>query len=224
MKLTGAIFDFNGTLFFDSDYHNQAWNRLSYEIRNQPITIEEMNSGFHGVPNVEAIENLIPNKYTMEQKQELSQLKEKIYRDICLEQPSLSLVEGATQLFDWFVVKEIPFTIASASIIENIEFFCDVFNLTHWIKKEDIIYDDGTYADKVEMFNDALKNIHTDKDHCLIFEDSESGVKNAIKAGFKKIIVLHYKDYNPIFSQYPEVLYHANNFIDILNFLQKEDK
>lgn len=223
MKFTGAIFDFNGTLFFDSDYHNQAWNRLSYEIRNQPITTDEMNKGFHGVPNVEAIENLLPQKYSMDEKQNLSKLKEKYYRDICLEQPSLSLVEGATELFDWFKKTAIPFTIASASIIENIEFFCEVFSLTTWINTEDIIYDNGTYNDKVAMFDDALKKLKTDKENCLIFEDSKSGVKNAIQAGFKNIIVLHYKDYDVSFDQYPEVVYHSNKFTDILNFLQKND-
>ena len=73
------------------------------------------------------------------------------------------------------------------------------------------------------MFNDALEKINTDKENCLIFEDSLSGVKNAIKAGFKKIIILHYKDYDERFNQYKEVKFHSNNFVDILNFIKEND-
>lgn len=220
MKYTGAIFDFNGTLLFDSEYHNLAWNKISIELRNIGLSKEEMNSKVHGVPNVEAIENLIPLKFSKEKKEELSKLKEKYYRDICLQQREFKLVKGSIELFDFFKEQSIPFTIASASILENINFFYESFNLKNWIDKEDIIYDDGNYINKVEMFNDALNKIKTDKTNCLIFEDSISGIQNAIEAGFKNIIVLHYENYNRYFDQFEQVIYHSNNFVDILNFLK----
>lgn len=221
MKFNSVIFDFNGTLFYDGDYHNQAWNRLSLEIRKKPITFDEMHSSIHGVPNIEAIENLLPNQFTQQEKQQLSLRKEAYYREICLEQPTLSLVEGALELFQRLQSESIPFTIASASILENIDFFFDVFNLNQWFNKTNVIYDNGTYNDKVDMFLDALSNIHGKLSDCLIFEDSESGVKNAIAAGFKNIILLHQNELNPKFNQYPEIIFHADNFKDILTFLQQ---
>lgn len=223
MKFTGVIFDFNGTLLYDGEFHNQAWNILSNKLRNKSLSTEELNKYFHGVPNVDAIERLIPNTYSIEEKIALSELKESIYRDICRDQPNLSLVKGASEIFDWLTSQHIPFTIASASIRENIEFFYDTFNLTKWFEMDKIIYDNGLYHDKLEMFCDALKNIGTDKENCLIFEDSESGVKNAISAGFKNIIILHQNDYNTNFNTYPEVIFHATNFLDVIEFLKKED-
>lgn len=221
MKYTSVIFDFNGTLFYDADFHTQAWNRLSMEIRNQPITPDEMLTSVHGVPNIEAIENLAPHRYTNFEKQELSLKKEAYYRELCLEQTSLSLVDGALELFQALQKESIPFTIASASILENINFFCDVFQLTKWIDKPTITYDNGKYPDKVSMFLDALHNIDGELENCLIFEDSESGVRNAIAAGFKHIILLHQHEMNPTFNQVPEIIFHANNFRDILLFLQQ---
>lgn len=219
MKYTGAIFDFNGTLLFDSEYHNLAWNKLSLELRDIGLSKQEMNTKVHGVPNVEAIENLFHLKFSKEKKEELSKLKEKYYRDICLQQSEFKLVKGSIELFEFLKEQNIPFTIASASILENINFFYESFNLKNWILKENIIYDDGNYINKVEMFNDALNKIKTDKTNCLIFEDSISGVQNAIEAGFKNIIVLHYEKYNRDFDKFDQVIYHSNNFVDILSFL-----
>lgn len=221
MKLTGAIFDFNGTLFFDSNFHHEAWNLISLDIRGLPITDYEMNELVHGVPNIEAIENLTPNHYALEQRLKLSQLKEEYYRKICNEQANLSLVNHATELFDFFQKNKIPFTIASASIKENIDFFVKQFQLDKWIEPSIIVYDDGSYLNKVKMFNDALSLIHAKKESCIIFEDSLSGVKNAVEAGFKNIIVLHNNDYNSDFNSFPEVKYHSSTFIDIIDFIKE---
>ena len=42
----GVIFDFNGTLFFDSDKHVLAWNKLSEDLRGVGITPEELQTHF----------------------------------------------------------------------------------------------------------------------------------------------------------------------------------
>lgn len=219
MKLTGAIFDFNGTLFFDSSFHHEAWNRISLNIRGIPISDIEMNTLVHGVPNIEAIEKLAPNKYSLDQRIELSKLKEEYYRNICLEQTCIKLVDGSIQLFDLLKSHKIPFTIASASIKENIDFFVTQFNLDNWIDIDTIVFDDGSYPNKITMFNDALTHIGTKKESCFIFEDSLSGVRDAISAGFVNIIVLHHDEYNKEFNSFPEVKFHSSNFEDIINFL-----
>lgn len=61
MKLNckGVIFDFNGTLFFDSDKHVLAWGRLAEELRGCSISYEELLTHFYGVPNNRAIEYLL---------------------------------------------------------------------------------------------------------------------------------------------------------------------
>lgn len=220
MKYTSAIFDFNGTLFFDSDYHFLAWKKLCKELLNHDLTEHEMNIIIHGRPNIEAIERLAPGKYSLEEKNIISQQKEAAYREICASLENISLVEGANELMDYFKENKLPFTIASASIIENIKFFYTTFHLDNWLKLEDIIYDNGTYKNKIGMFNDALRILGTEKESCLIFEDSLSGVLSAISAGFKHIILLHQHEYRESFNKYPEILFHSNNFIDVLEYLK----
>ena len=55
----GVLFDFNGTLFFDSDKHVLAWGKLSEDLRGVGISSEELQTHFYGVPNNRAIEYLI---------------------------------------------------------------------------------------------------------------------------------------------------------------------
>ena len=55
----GVIFDFNGTLFFDSEKHVLAWGKMSEELRGTGIGREEMQEHFYGVPNNRAIEYLL---------------------------------------------------------------------------------------------------------------------------------------------------------------------
>ena len=42
MAYDGIIFDFNGTLFFDSDKQEQAWHTVSRQLRGKGFTSEEM--------------------------------------------------------------------------------------------------------------------------------------------------------------------------------------
>ena len=42
--MKGIIFDFNGTLFWDSKLHYDAWREFSKELRGYEFTDEEINT------------------------------------------------------------------------------------------------------------------------------------------------------------------------------------
>ncbi len=102
--------------------------------------------------------------------------------------------------------KGIPFTIASASIKENIDFFIESFGLDRWIKPEDIIYDDGTYENKIAMFHKAADVIGVDMKDIRIYEDSNSGIRNAYDAGCEQIVVICDKENEEEFMLRPGVI------------------
>ena len=45
--MKGILFDFNGTMFFDSIKHKEAWNAFSLKYRNKALSDEEMDH-MHG--------------------------------------------------------------------------------------------------------------------------------------------------------------------------------
>lgn len=189
MIYNGVIFDFNGTLFFDSEKHLLAWRKVAREFGKE-LSEQELNLHFHGVPNQEGIKYL-DNTLSDDEINKYSLLKEQYYRELCLEDTeSFHLVDYAYEYFDYLKGLGIPFTIASASIKPNIDFFVQSFHLDSWIDSKNIIYDNGSYKNKVEMFNDAAKTLGTTVEQCLIFEDSKSGIQDAYSAGCRNIIVV----------------------------------
>lgn len=212
----GVIFDFNGTLFFDSDKHVKAWNRLSQEIRGVKISPQELQEHFYGVPNNRAIEYLLQKKCDETELTRYSELKEAYYRDICREEKeSFHLVEGAEAYFDMLTENGIPFAIASASIKPNIVFFVESFGLDRWFPPERIIYDDGTFINKVAMFRCAAETIGVPLEDCLIFEDSESGIRNALEAGCSNVVVVDSMGVAKRYANQPGIVKIIRTFADL---------
>ncbi|WP_283650946.1 HAD family hydrolase [Ileibacterium valens] len=189
--MKGVIFDFNGTLFLDNDKHIKAWSKISRELRNKDITEEELHQKMNGKPNKLIIRYLNGDKEDKELEEKYSLLKEQYYREFCKEDTeNFHLIEGATELFDHLKERNIPFTIASASIKPNIDFFVESFGLDRWMDPEKIVYDDGTYEDKVDMFKKASKLIEVPLSEITVIEDSLAGIRNSIKAGVRDIRLL----------------------------------
>lgn len=214
--IRGVIFDFNGTLFLDNDKHILAWNRISEEIRGKGITEEELHEKMNGRPNRKIIEYLSDGKADEKESDRLSLLKEQYYREFCqADAENFHLIKGAEQLFDDLKEEGIPFTIASASIKPNIDFFVESFGLDRWMDPDAIVYDDGTYADKVGMFEKASELLQVPLSEMTVIEDSLAGVHNSIKSGIKDIRII---DSGHIASQVkdlPEVKQICNDMTEI---------
>lgn len=217
MQIDGVIFDFNGTLFKDSKYHELAWQEISYELTGTKMSIDDIRHYSHGACNEAVIDRFTNQQLTKEENLFYSRKKEALYRQMVQQDAaSAHLVEGAAKLFDCLMKKQIPFTIASASILENIDFFFDFFQLSRWFDLKQIIYDDGTYPNKVPMFLDALKQLKCNKENTLIFEDSFSGYQSAKEAGFKKIIII-YDDLSTVkeMQEFPYILKFIRTFDEL---------
>jgi len=208
MKYRGIIFDFNGTLFEDTRFHVAAWDEMRMSLEGEHVTEEIMDKEYSGMPNVETLKKMTNNTKSIEELNELSKKKEELYRKaVSNMEGGPRLNNGAPELFDRLQEEGIPFTIASSSIRENIDFFVEIFHLDQWINPENIVYDNGTYPNKVQMFLDAKKKIGLKQDDpILIFEDSLSGIRSAEKTGADIIaikrasLVNQYKEYSHIIA------------------------
>ena len=64
--MKGIIFDFNGTLYWDSKLHYEAWREYSKILRGVEFTDEEMREKMFGHTNEDIIEYAIGKKPTKE--------------------------------------------------------------------------------------------------------------------------------------------------------------
>ena len=106
----GVIFDFNGTLFMDSDKHVLAWGKLSRQLRGMDVSLEELQSHFYGVPNNRIIGYLLGRDCPEEELSFYSEKKEAYYRDYCAaDTASFHLVDGANAFFTQLQKNAVPF-------------------------------------------------------------------------------------------------------------------
>lgn len=152
-----VLLDFNGTLFFDSPYHELAWKAISEELRDTEMSDEELTDHMHRKNNEKVIEYILGKHIEDEENKRYSLKKEAMYRDMCITHPdSFRLVYGVEAFLNQLVERNIPFTIANTSIKQNIGFFVEHFHLDHWLDPALNVYDDGSYTTKVESFMKEL--------------------------------------------------------------------
>lgn len=209
----GVIFDFNGTLIDDGRFHIIAWDNIAYNNFGIHLTVKDLATTFNGKPNKETIKILSNNTISDSENDRLSDLKEEAYRK-ALKESGTKLRPGAIELFNILKAKDIPFTIASASVKANIDFFIELFELDKWIDPSKIIYDDGTYDNKLKMFIDA-KKVLGNPDKTIIFEDSLSGLKYAQEVG-DIIYAIEDEELTPYYKDFSKLKRHTPDFRDVL--------
>lgn len=193
MKYSGIIFDFNGTLFWDSEKHVDAWRFYSKKLRGYPLNIEEIQRIVFGRTNKSIVEYLIGKTEDDEKIEEMVQEKEKIYRDICdCDKSNLKLAPGAVELLDFLVDNKIPHTIATGSEKVNVNYFFEIFNLKKWFDLDKIVFDDGLIPGKPDpdFFLIAAQKIGLRPEQCIVIEDSLSGIESARCANIGKIFAI----------------------------------
>ena len=186
----GAIFDFNGTLFWDTAFHDRAFD-IFLEKHGVQLTDEEKRVKIHGQTNPDIMRGIFGNHLTEQQIQDYSQVKELIYRQLCIN--DLKLASGAEELFDFFKAKGIPFTIATSAGIENVSFYFENMHLDRWFSLDKVVYNNGTFRGKPhpDVFINAAGKLDLLPEQTVIFEDSVPGIEAAENAGAGKIYIVN---------------------------------
>lgn len=191
----GLIFDFNGTLFFDTDKQEEAWRIYIQKKYHRSIGLTEFRDHIHGRAFDSIFEYYLGSGSSEEEQKEMMDEKEAIYREIArADQKNLHLASGTELLFDELKERKIPFTVATASEIKNVQFYFEVFPLYKWFAgPEDWVYDDGTIPGKPEpdIYLKAAKKIGIEPENCLVVEDSLPGITAAIDAGIGMVIAMN---------------------------------
>ena len=223
-NMKAVIFDFNGTMFFDSDKHEKAWERYLGKLIGRKITDEEFKKYVHGRNSSFIIEHFLNKKMDKETLMNMSDEKEGVYRKLCLEdKENFHLVNGLTGFLDYLKEKDINVNIATASNKENIDFYFNNFSLGNWFDYDKVVYDDGTLPGKPEpdIYLKAAENIGIDPGDTIVFEDALSGIKSAFNGGFAKIIVIADKENKAYFESLKEVYGVLKDFTEAIRYIEQ---
>lgn len=191
-KYKSVIFDFNGTLVFDTKNHDKAWKIITSKYRGIPFSSEELEKNIHGRTNRAIFEYITERQLSDEEVEKFSKEKELIYQKLCCEDNNFHLIDGAEDFLNYLKNNKIPRTIATASNKMNVDFYIKMLHLEKWFDLEKIVFDDGTLKGKPspDIYEKASKILQTNPENCIVFEDAILGIESAYRANIGEIIAV----------------------------------
>lgn len=192
-KYKGIIFDFNGTLLFDTEQHEQAWRDYVKELCGREITDDEFRYCIHGRTNADILKYFLHNGLTDREIERHSEAKEEVYRRLCMKMSDrLHLADGAYELLDMLKAAGVRMAVATSSGRSNTQFYIKRFDLWRWFNQNTFVYNDGSIPGKPEpdIYITAAEAIGLEPSECVVFEDMPSGIESAVAAGAGRIIAV----------------------------------
>ena len=207
-KFKGIIFDFNGTLFWDSKMHLEAWREYSKKLRKNAFTDEEMRNYMFGRTNEDIVRYLIGRQPEKELVEKCQNEKEAVYREMCRkDKENFVLAKGVEKFLDYLKENNIPRTIATMSEGNNVKFFIEGFKLDKWFDVDKIVYDNGKIKGKPapDIYLIAAKNLNLKPEDCIVVEDAVSGIESARAAGIGHIVAIESMETRELYETIPAV-------------------
>lgn len=225
MTYKGIIFDFNGTLFFDSEMHQEAWREFSKKLRGVPFSDEEMRKYMFGRTNKDIIAYAISKEPSPEMVEKLAYEKESLYRERCRNLgDACKLAPYAVEFLDYLKENNIPRTIATMSEKDNVDFYIEHFQLEKWFDIDKIVYSNGRIKGKPapDIYEIAAKNLGLAPDECIVVEDAISGIESARAAGIGKIVAIASMEPVELYQNIPAVKQIITDFKDFERILSRD--
>lgn len=199
--IIGVIFDFNGTMFFDSEKHIRAWASYVEEVTGAAVNSGDIERYISGKSARQIMEHFLGYEISDSMLEQFSEEKEGVYRRLCNEdRAGLTLAPGLTKFLDYLAEYDIPRTIATTTSLSNIMYYFEVFDLYRWFEPDKLVYRDQRIREKPypDMYLVACKLLQKQPARCLVFEDSVTGIAAAEAAGIRHIVAV--KGDNPNLS------------------------
>lgn len=210
-KPKAFLFDLNGTMIDDMEYHTQAWYSIMHEELASKLPYETIKKEMYG-KNHEVLERVFgKNKFSLAEMEKLSVEKEKRYQDGY--RPHLALLNGLADFLKKARSANILMAIGSAAIPINIDFIIDGLNIRDYFAAIVSADDVETSKPDPETFLRAASLLDVLPQNCIVFEDAPKGVEAALNAGMN-CIVLTTTHLKAEFDTYPNIIGFINDYND----------
>ena len=208
-KPSAFLFDLNGTMIDDMQYHIRAWHDILNSL-GANISMERMKEECYG-KNEELLDRMFPGRFSDKEKSRMSMEKETAYQKVF--RPHLKLINGLNELMERASKKGISMAIGSAAIMYNIDFVLDGLNIRHYINA--IVSADDVTVSKPdpETYLKCAELLGKNPDECIVFEDSPKGVEAAANAKMQ-CVVLTTMHTSEEFSRYDNIICIVKDYRD----------
>ncbi len=193
-RFEAYLFDLNGTIIDDMQFHARAWYDILTNDLKSDITFDETVLQMYG-KNQELLERVFGKAhFTQQQMDDFSMEKERRYQ--AAFKPHLQLIDGLGEFLEKAHQAGIKMAIGSAAIPFNIDFILDNLKLRKYFPVVVSADDVSISKPDPETFTKGADILGVGYSKCLVFEDAPKGVEAAKNAGMKAVALttLHQPD------------------------------
>lgn len=209
MKKKAFLFDLNGTMIDDMEYHVVAWSDILNNDLKAGLSYEQVKKQMYG-KNDEVLARIFGEDYFRPHEvQELSLEKERRYQRAYL--PELRLIKGLHEFLEQAKELGILMAIGSAAIPFNIDFVLDNLKIREYFGA--IVSADDVDISKPhpETYLKCAAQLGVAPSECLVFEDAPKGVEAAMNAGMQVVVLTTMHGKNE-FDSYENVIDFARDY------------
>jgi len=181
------IFDMNGTMIDDMDYHLHGWYNILNDDLGAGMTREAVKKEMYGKNQELLVRIFGKDRFTEAEMDALSMEKERRYQAAYL--PHLQLIPGLQAFLDAAKAKGVPMGIGTAAIPFNVDFALDNLHIRDYFKSIVTANDVVRSKPDPEVFLKAAAELGIDPASCIVFEDAPKGVEAAANAGMKAVVL-----------------------------------
>jgi len=207
--VSGIIFDMNGTMINDMEYHIRVWRDFVNRLGGS-ITYEAMKAECYG-KNSEMLERIFPGRFTEPEKLALEAEKEALYRQEYAA--DLAPIPGLPEFLSKATQRGIRIGLGTAGIRLNADFVLDGLQIRRYFSG--LVCSEDVHRSKPdpETFLLCADRMGVPPAACVVLEDSPRGVETAANAGMTCVVIttLHQADE---FSQFDNIRFFIRDYFD----------
>jgi beta-phosphoglucomutase family hydrolase len=180
-----VIFDMDGTLVDNMDFHRRTWMEWAKHEGLQKSE-DEILQNVNGTIG-EIVQRLFPHIQNPDEIFALGERKEALYRE--LYRPHLQMLPGLIVWLNWLKDEEIPLAVATAGDRKNLAFTLDGLGIRDYFQVMVTGEDTRHGKPHPEVFLRAAEGLNMAPKSCLVFEDSPAGTEAARRAEMPCVVV-----------------------------------
>jgi len=183
MNSVAVIFDMDGVIIDSNPFHKISLRQFC-EKYGYHLSDDELVSKIYGRTNKDWIANLF-GALTKEELTNYGEEKEALFREIYKN--DISALKGLPEFLKSLKEKNIPVAIGTSAPRSNVDFVLSHTGLGEYFSA--ILDESDVVKGKPdpEIYLKVAAKLGYEPTHCIVFEDSLSGVESARKAGAKVV-------------------------------------
>ena len=186
MKDIAVIFDMDGVIVNNSEYHTQAWHAFCDKYAG-PLTEEDFRLHILGRNNRDTLGFIFKRDMTDEEINQYGEEKEALYRELYAPH-----IKATPHLYDFLELlrkNDINTSIATSADRPNVDFVLNALDIREYFSS---ITDTSAVTHSKpnpEIYLAAAERIGFEPRKCIVLEDTVSGIRAGKAAGMKVIAI-----------------------------------